>query len=155
LVSKTTELNLKSIKDRLYRVDLELLGLDHSGPSYQGRIFLNNPNADQETATTEKNGYVGSYFIFGHGGCFGGMGHCSVNNIRRPYDFRASSPLTSIYKRVEITKHILGIKKFPYVFNVTIVPVLANGYDKWFVHIDTENVVKLEKMMIKTYGKLN
>jgi hypothetical protein len=153
-VSKSAKLNLKPLKNNLVRVDLELLGLDHSGPSYEGRIFINNPDADQNTATIKKNGYVGSYHIFGHGGCFGGMEHCLVKNVRRPYDFRPSSPLTPIYKRVEITEHILGINKFPYVFGVTIVPLLAKGYKDWFVHMDTENVIKLEKIMIKTYGKI-
>ena len=153
-VSKSAKLNLKPLKNNLVRVDLELLGLDHSGPSYEGRVFINNPAANHSTPTTKNNGYVGSYHIFGHGGCFGGIGHCVVKKTQRPYDFRQSSPLTPIFKRVEITEHIKSIKKDSYDFTVTIVPILANGLDHWFVHMETENVVKLEKIMIKTYGKI-
>src|SRR6266480_3079079 len=52
------------------RADLEFIGVDHSGASYEGRVYLNNANADANTQPTEMNGYAGSFYIFGHGGCF-------------------------------------------------------------------------------------
>ena len=34
-----------------------------SGPSYEGRVSLNNPNANEITKLDLYNGYVGSYNI--------------------------------------------------------------------------------------------
>lgn len=151
--SKSIELDIKSLTDDIYRVDIEFHGLNHSGPSYEGRIFINNPNADHDTPRTKKNGFVGSYHIFGHGGCFGGIGHCSINKnkTRMPYDFRPSHPLTPIYKRVEITEYFSNIKKNKFDFSVTVVPILAKGFDKCPVHMDIQDIVKMDKIMLKTY----
>jgi hypothetical protein len=66
-----------------------------------------------------------------------------------------TSPLTPIYKRVDITKYIKYINKFPYPFQVTIVPVLAKGLENWFVPLNTEDVIKIEKIMIKTMVNLS
>jgi tyrosinase len=60
------------------RADLRFLGVDHSGESYEGRIFLNNPTADVATPADDEHGYAGSIYIFGHGHCWGDEGHCSV-----------------------------------------------------------------------------
>ena len=47
----TFELELPAGDDRpeLARADLTFYGLDHSGPSYQVRVFFNNPNAGPDT----------------------------------------------------------------------------------------------------------
>ncbi len=50
------------------RVDIEFEQVDHSGASFEGRVFLNNPEADENTDPSPENGYAGSFFIFGHGG---------------------------------------------------------------------------------------
>ena len=65
------DIDSKTFTD-VYRIGIEFHGLDHSGPSYEGMVFINNSEATLKTPTTIKNGYVGSYHIFGHGGCFGG-----------------------------------------------------------------------------------
>ena len=46
-------------------------------------MYLNNPDASPDTDPTPENGYAGSYYIFGHGGCYGGEGHCEVTPRRR------------------------------------------------------------------------
>src|SRR5690348_16357380 len=56
------------------RADLIFEGVDHSGPSFEGRVFLNNPNATADTPATAENGYAGSFHIFGHGICLGDVG---------------------------------------------------------------------------------
>jgi hypothetical protein len=150
--SKSIELDVKSMRDEdVARVDLEFLGLEHAGPSYEGRVFVNNSDADQNSPTTKESGYVGSYYIFGHGGCFGGSGHCSVDETERPYDYRTTHPLTPIYKRIEITEFIKDVTEDKYTFTVTVVPVIANGMENWPVHIDLENIIQLEKIALKTY----
>jgi hypothetical protein len=66
-VSPPIRLNLGDRGLKFDRADLEFYGLDQSGPSYEGRVFLNNPNANLETPTTPENGYAGSFHVFGYG----------------------------------------------------------------------------------------
>jgi hypothetical protein len=42
-------------------------GVDQSGPSYEARVFLNNPNADERTPRTPEHGYAGSFHVYGYG----------------------------------------------------------------------------------------
>jgi hypothetical protein len=49
------------------RGDIEVSGLDHGGPSYEVRIFLDNPHADAETEPTPDNGYAASIYVYGYG----------------------------------------------------------------------------------------
>src|SRR4051812_45882427 len=49
------------------RVDLVFGGVDRAGPSFEGRVFLNNPDADETTARTPETGYAGSYHVYAYG----------------------------------------------------------------------------------------
>jgi hypothetical protein len=48
-------------------VDLVFAGVDQAGPSFEGRVFLNNPAADESTARSPDTGYAGSFHVFGYG----------------------------------------------------------------------------------------
>jgi hypothetical protein len=126
---------------------LEIIGIDHSQSSYEGRVFLNNPNANQDTSLTLSNGYAGSFHIFGHGGCFGDVGHCVVKGHREPYDFRNPHPLTPATKRVNVTNALRAVTKTDNKITITIVPVVnaANAL------CDVKNVFHCEKMRLLTY----
>ena len=100
--------------------------MDHSGASYEGRVFLNKPDADENTSRDDKNNYAGSYHIFGHGGCFGDVGHCDIKP-RRPYDSRPEHPLTPALKVVVATNVLKKILKSTDTITVTIVPIIAKG----------------------------
>lgn len=65
------------------RADLVFTGVDQSGTSYEVRLFLNNPAATADTPRTAEHGYAGRFTIFGHGGCYGGAGHCEPSSARR------------------------------------------------------------------------
>lgn len=69
------------------RADLIFYGIDHSGPSFQARVFL-DPRGVGRGADESHRAYVGSFFIFGHGGCFGDIGHCEIPTERDPFDLR-------------------------------------------------------------------
>ena len=69
---------LKELPAEYVRADLEFIGVEHAGASYEARVYVNNPTADVNTEPTEGNGYAGSFYVFGHGGCFGDAGHCDV-----------------------------------------------------------------------------
>src|SRR5438477_12447518 len=75
------------------RADLIFEGVDHSGASFEARVFLNNESANDQTPATPENGYAGSFHIFGHGGCFGDdITHCQIRGAPRPYDPRPAHP---------------------------------------------------------------
>jgi hypothetical protein len=48
------------------RADLVFYGVEHSGPSYEGRVFLDAPDADGNTPLDSASGYAGSFYVFGH-----------------------------------------------------------------------------------------
>jgi hypothetical protein len=58
------------------RADLVFEGVDHAQGSYEVRVFLNNKNADEQTARSPETGYAGRFVVFGHGRCFGEQDHC-------------------------------------------------------------------------------
>jgi hypothetical protein len=89
------------------RADLIFYGVDHSGPSYEGRIFLNHADADVDTPRELEHGYAGSFMVFGHAGCVGEEGHCDVDDREvDEFDFRAPHPLEPWTKVVRITDAI-------------------------------------------------
>jgi hypothetical protein len=49
------------------RAELVFGGVDQAGPSFEGRVFLNNPEADESTAQTPATGYAGSFHVYGYG----------------------------------------------------------------------------------------
>lgn len=149
-MSEPLKVDLREFQKKIYRADLEFNGIDHSGASYEGRVFVNNPHADYDTEKKAEAGYVGSLYIFGHGGCFGDMGHCDVQTNRRSYDFRSAHQLTPIKKRLIITDPLFkGIKNKDKLI-VTIVPILPRGMMMTNIK-HPEDVVKLESISLIMY----
>ncbi len=148
-VSKEIPFDIKKLENEFQRADIEIHNVDHSGPSYEGRVFLNNTNANQNTKLALANGYVGSYHIFGDGGCFGDIGHCDVPKERRMFDYRPIHHLKAQYKRIIVTEELKKLGKNADKFTITIVPVLPGNptqeseFDK--------DIVKFEKIGIITY----
>lgn len=105
------------------RSDIEFHGIDHSGASYEGRVFLNNAHAGEATPRSAEEGYAGAFHIFGHGGCLGDRGHCDVHP-RRLYDPRPAHPLTPGRKVVVATEAVRRAIEAGGDITVTVVPVL-------------------------------
>jgi hypothetical protein len=124
------------------RVDIEFEQVDHSGASFEGRVFLNNSEADENTAPSPENGYAGSFFIFGHGGCFGDEGHCEVDTERAfdPFDPRRSHPLQPVQMSVEATEAVQRTASEGGDITVTVVPVITGLTEQ----TDVENVLKYD-----------
>jgi hypothetical protein len=108
------------------RADLVFYGVEHRGPSFEARVFLNEPGADVDTELSLERGYAGSFVIFGHGGCFGDSGHCEVpSGPRDPFDTRPPHGMTPLTKLVEITDALLRAREGDHTtIDVTVVPVL-------------------------------
>ena len=93
-------------EERFSRADLVFTGVDHSSVSYEVRVYLNNPEADESTPRTEQAGYGGRFVTFAHGGCYGDEGHCDVpgDPRRAPHDLRPTHSLVGQTKVVTITR---------------------------------------------------
>jgi hypothetical protein len=138
--------------DLFTRADLEFRGVDHSGPTYEGRIFLNNQRADAETAPEISEGYAGSFWVFGHGGCFGELGHCDIpEGPRGPFDKRPPHPLTPHFKTVIVTETLKRVLQTSdaKMIQVTIVPIVPdNQYSRVKLEGDP---LKFESVSLLTY----
>ena len=49
------------------RAELVFGGVEQAGSSFEGRVYLNNPDADESTPRTPEAGYAGSFHVFGVG----------------------------------------------------------------------------------------
>jgi hypothetical protein len=116
--------------DEFSRADLQFRGIDHSGPSYEARVFLDNPDAGRSTPRTEDAGYAGSFYVFGHGGCFGELGHCDVREAPKGvYDKRLSHPLTPQFKTLIVTEALKNLMRRSRrkAFEVTVLAVVPDN----------------------------
>ncbi|MGB6531467.1 MAG: hypothetical protein WBF33_25455 [Candidatus Nitrosopolaris sp.] len=149
-VSKELYLDITKLENDFKRADIEIHNVDHSGLSYEGRVFLNNPKADQKTKLTLDKGYVGAYHIFGHGGCYGDLGHCDIPKEREKYDLRPSHHLKPQYKRVIITDALRKLGKNTDKFIISIVPFVP-GKTSESSYSDSRDIIKFDKIGIVTY----
>jgi hypothetical protein len=125
-------------------------GVDHSGPSYEARIFLNNSKADAKTAREAKSGHAGSFYIFGHGGCFGEMGHCDVpQGAGLYYDHRLDHQLAPQTKTVDITAALKALPNSASLV-VTVVPIVRD-YGKLPVGGNKAAPLKFDVVRLVTY----
>jgi tyrosinase len=141
-------LDLGLLDSDYYRADIEFHRVDHAGASYEGRVYLNKPDADDATGYDDPS-YAGSYHIFGHGGCLGDPGHCDVKP-RRLYDPRPAHPLTPATKTVIATDAVRQAAERDGRVTVTVVPIVEPlPYD-----VDpkyTEDPLKIGYVRIVTY----
>ena len=101
---RSKPLDLPADREDITRADLVFYGVDHSGPSYEARIFLDNPRADADTPRDVERGYAGSFAVFGHGGCYGDEGHCAPEDrFSDEFDVRPPHPLTRFTRTVTVT----------------------------------------------------
>jgi tyrosinase len=84
------------------RSDLLFHGLDHSGASFEARVFV-DPRGVSRDADSGHRAYVGSFFILGHGGCFGDVGHCDIPSDRDPFDLRPAHQLEPTLRILTVT----------------------------------------------------
>jgi tyrosinase len=85
------------------RANLIFYGLDHSGPSYEAQVFMGARGVGGEP-DREHRSYVGSFFILGHGGCFGEIGHCDIPAARDPFDLRPAHQLEPAVRLLTVTE---------------------------------------------------
>jgi hypothetical protein len=101
----TPPLELPGADETFDRADLIFLGLDHSLHSFEARLFADAPDVDH-AAGPDHPAYVDSFFVFGHGGCFGDVGHCDIPTERDDYDLRPPHQLLPAIRIVTVTELI-------------------------------------------------
>src|SRR5579871_922397 len=143
----SSKIAIDPLKRRFHRADIVFEGVDHSGVSYEGRVFLNNESAGLKTPKNSKNGYAGSFHIFGHGGCFGDVGHCEVRGLPRTYDPRPAHALTPARKVVIATEALRQAVAKGKTITVTVVPIVRSGTSR----SDYENVIKFDRISLVAY----
>jgi tyrosinase len=141
------EISLEDVGADFVRADVEFHGVDHSGSSYEGRVFVNNPDADADTEMTLEHGYAGSYYIFGHGGCYFDEGHCDVKP-RGPYDPSPPHELWPTRKVVIATDAIRAAAESGSALTITVVPVVTATSD---IVSEDEELPKFEAVSVITY----
>jgi hypothetical protein len=101
---RSKPLDIPVNREDITRADLVFYGVDHAGPSYEARVFLDNPRAAADTPREPDSGYAGSFVVFGHGGCYGDEGHCAPNDgLRDEFDRRPPHPLTPQTRTLQVT----------------------------------------------------
>lgn len=130
------------------RADIVIDGVDHSGPSFEVRLF----GADEQTAPTPENGYLGEFNVFGHGFCFGDLGHCEVSERgQSATDLRDSHPLTPQQKVVVVTDGLKALmKRDGALRQVTLVPIVV-GTMAANAREAARDVLKYDKLKLMTY----
>lgn len=101
-------LELPSASRPFARADLIFYGIDHSGPSYEARVFV-DPRGVSHGADSAHRSYVGCFFIFGHNGCFGDVGHCDIPRERDPFDLRPAHQLEPALRILTVTDAVRGL----------------------------------------------
>jgi hypothetical protein len=140
--------------ERFSRAELIFTGVDHSTVSYEVRVFLNNPDADEGSSRTEEEGYAGRFVVFAHGGCYGGVGHCDVpSEPRAPHDLRRPHALTRKTKVVDITEALRRVlANEPYQLrSVTLVPI-SKGAEKGRRGL-TKDLFQFDAMKLRSYAQ--
>jgi hypothetical protein len=97
------QLELPAAEHAFDRADLIFYGLDHSGASYEAQVFMAARGVGGEP-DPEHRAYVGAFFILGHGGCFGDVGHCDIPAARDPFDLRPPHQLEPAVRILTVTE---------------------------------------------------
>ena len=135
------------------RADLLFFGIGQIGPSFEARVFLNNPEADETTPLEGASGYAGSFHIFGPARCFGDPGHCDIpEEPRDPFDLRRpNTQVIPVDKLVVATEAIKQVRQAGNEgFTVTVVPVVYESPGVQDGTVD-EDVLNFERLALVTY----
>jgi hypothetical protein len=133
------------------RADVELHRVDLAVPSYEGRVFLNRPDADRDTPLDPGTGYLGSFSVFGKVECWGDSDdHCAQPDGGR-FD-RRRSPTRYAKIRVRtpdgLMRRLAGEADGELTLNVVAVLPAREDYKAY----DPADVLRFERLAIVTYA---
>jgi hypothetical protein len=103
---RSKPLELPAPEHDFARADLAFYDVDHSGPTFEARVFIGAGRGLKRDAGRDHPAYAASLFVFGHGTCSGEEGHCDVPEERDPFDFRLPHHLEPGVQIVTVTNAI-------------------------------------------------
>lgn len=118
------------------RMDLVFGGVEQAGPSFEVRVFLNNPAADESTAQTPETGYAGSFHVYG----YGELAPPAIAEAKRKQE-KGGGPVASIEKRLHVDEAaVRAAIEGSDELTVTAVPIPADpggaAPERPFEHVD-------------------
>ncbi|MEJ7792396.1 MAG: hypothetical protein WKF65_10545 [Gaiellaceae bacterium] len=114
------------VEPQTSRVDLIFYRVDHAGQSYEAHVFVSD-DATTDTPHDLEHGYVGSFTVFGHGGCYGDVDHCDIDQgTHDEYDVRPPHPLTPWTKTLIVPPEAIDLFVDDTV-QLSVVPVAFDG----------------------------
>jgi tyrosinase len=126
------------------RADLIFYGLDHSGASFEARVFMDLRGVGRGADQTHR-AYVGTFFILGHGGCFGDVGHCEISPERDPFDLRPAHQLEPATRILTVTDAVRDLlERGVEAAKVTVVARTAGRA--------SNDVLAFERVRLATYA---
>lgn len=128
IYSKPVSLDTAHLEDGAFaRADVVVSEVAHDGPSFEGRIYFNNPDATVTTGRDPEQGYAGSFNVFGHHGCGGDVGHCDYKP-RRAFDPRKEHHMKPQTFHVIATRALARLHEAQQpLTSITVVPVMSDG----------------------------
>jgi hypothetical protein len=109
------------------RADLVFYGVDAGGASFAANVFIDPADTKPDLTPSRTAGYAGFFFILGHGGCFGDVGHCDVPHERDPFDIGPPHGLTPQTKLVDITDELKASSRDAIILTVLPTTRSAGG----------------------------
>jgi hypothetical protein len=103
---RSRPLELPAPEHDFERADLAFYEVDHSGPTFEARIYIGAGRSLRRDAGTDHPAYAGSLYVFGHGSCHGDEGHCEVPEAQDPFDYRLPHHLEPAPRIVTVTAAI-------------------------------------------------
>lgn len=103
---RSKPLELPAPEHGFERADLAFYEVDHSGPTFEARIYIGAGRGLKRDAGVDHPAYAGSLYVFGHGSCHGEEGHCEVPEARDPFDYRLPHHLEPAPRIVTVTAAI-------------------------------------------------
>ena len=130
--------------------DLVFYGVDHSGRSYVADVFVGPEAVESSAPATPEAGHAGSFAIFGHGGCFGGEGHCDVDERPAdPFDIRAQHPLEGVTITVDVSEAVARLDGPTFV--VTVIPVVP-GSEELEEPEGERDLLRIQNVRLRVHG---
>jgi hypothetical protein len=85
--------------DLVSRADIVFEGVEQAGRSFEGRVFVNNPAADDQTDRIPETGYAGAFHVYGYGR--------APRRATAPADAGPTAPITKYVVATELLRSAL------------------------------------------------
>ena len=101
-------------------------GVDQAGPSFEARVYLNHPGADETTPRTPEAGYAGSFHVY----AYGTPAPPAIAERKTRQAARGHEPIAPIEKRLHADERALRTaleRSDELIISVVPVPVDPGG----------------------------